>query len=97
MDDGFQHHHPENRLKEILDFANGFGIPRVKLRLLLEFTAYADGFDSADIKFLDQALEEIDATIACMSDGAISQNNGSWFYDLGAQEIRDFLGAYWSK
>ena len=63
MDDNFQYDHPgtgpETRLKEILVFSNQFGIPRVKLRLLLEFTALAELFDSNDISFLEQAFEEI--------------------------------------
>ena len=101
MDDNFQYDHPgtgpETRLKEILDFSNHFGIPRVKLRLLLEFTALAELFDSNDISFLDKALEEIEATLARMPDGATTQIDGSWFYGQGVQNIRDFLESYWDN
>jgi len=101
MDDNFQYDHPgtgpETRLKEILVFSNQFGIPRVKLRLLLEFTALAELFDSNDISFLDKALEEIEATLARMPDGATTQIDGSWFYGQGVQDIRDFLESYWGN
>lgn len=101
MDDNFQYDHPgtgpETRLKEILVFSNQFGIPRVKLRLLLEFTALAELFDSNDISFLEQAFEEIEATLARMPDGATTQIDGSWFYGRGVQDIRDFLDSYWDN
>ena len=101
MDDNFQYDHPgtgpETRLKEILVFSNQFGIPRVKLRLLLEFTALAELFDSNDISFLEQAFEEIEATLDRMPDGATTQIDGSWFYGRGVQDIRDFLDSYWDN
>lgn len=98
MDDNFQYDDPgtgpKNRLKEILVFSNQFGIPRIKLRLLLEFTALAELFDSNDISFLEKALVEIEATLARMPDGATMQIDGSWFYGRGVQDIRDFLKSY---
>lgn len=86
--------YPENSLQKILEFSNGFGIPRVKLRLLLQFTGYAECFDSGDIKFLYQALEEIEDTLACMPDGASTQINGQWFYAQGINDIRSFIEDY---
>lgn len=97
MDDGFHERDPEARLAEILDISEQLGVPRVKLRLLLEFTAWADGFDSSDIQHLGTALEEIESTLKCMPENAITQVNGGWFYKRGIEEVRDFIENYWNS
>ncbi len=97
MDDGFHERDPEARLAEILEISEQIGVPRVKIRLLLEFTAWADGFDSSDIQHLGTALEEIESTLKCMPETAITQVNGGWFYKRGIEEARDFIENYWNS
>ena len=97
MDDGFHERDPEARLAEILEISEQIGVPRVKLRLLLEFTAWAEGFDSSDIQHLETAFEEINLTLKRMPETAITQMNGGWFYRRGVEEIQDFLERYWNS
>ena len=94
MDDGFHERDPEARLAEILNISGQIGVPRVKLRLLLEFTAWAEGFDSSDIQQLCNAFDEINLTLKRMPETAITQMNGGWFYRRGVEEIQNFLDRY---
>lgn len=97
MNDGFHERDPEARLAEILHISEQLGVPRIKLRLILEFTAWAEGFDSSDIQHLGTALEEIESTLNRMPETGITQVNGGWFYRRGVDEIRDFLENYWNS
>jgi len=86
----WQYLKPQSVLDEIIAFGNEFQVPRVKLRLLLEFAGWADTFDSSDEQLIFDALAEVEDILPCMPTGFLSQINGGWFYQRGINELRQF-------
>lgn len=91
MEPGWVMINPEKVLQSILSFCESLDIPRIKLRLLLEYVAPADGFDSNDFHLLERANEEIDATIKRLPDNAMEVLSGRWFYKDSIQRFREFM------
>jgi hypothetical protein len=83
-------------LRRILQYADKNDVPRVKLRLLLEFAGYLEGLgtedDNSTPKFesLLKATRQIDETLHRLPEAATERTNGQWFYARRLQALREF-------
>ncbi len=78
-------------MKKILDFSEDFGVHWVKLRLLIQFTNYADVWLDEEIGSLAKAHEEIERTLEKMPKDTLKIADGAWFYAQGVADIREFM------
>jgi hypothetical protein len=97
MDDGWPIRHTttttqsaEKVLGEILDFANKNQVPRVKLRLLLEFAGSPSRLVEESFDSLLEATKEINDTLMRMPQEATDRTNGRWFYQQRLLCLREF-------
>jgi hypothetical protein len=88
---GWQYDNPRELLNKILEFSESFGVPRVKLRLLLEIAAYAEVFDPDSLDVIWNVGDEVEKTLQIMPESTLEQLNGRWFYAKRVEDLRDFI------
>ena len=88
---GWQYDKPREVLNKVLEFGDKFGVPRVKLRLLLEIAEYAEVFDSNEMDVISDVHDEVEKTLQKMPSSILKQTNGGWFYARRVEDLRDFV------
>lgn len=90
----WQYDKPREVLNKVIEFSEKFGVPRIKLRLLLEIAEYAEVFDSNDMDVISDVHDEVEETLQKMPSSVLDQANGGWFYARRVEALRDFIESW---